>query len=466
MNCGLFALILLNLNSLMCSQFDLRLNNYETLSTGLKIISDKILARHTINFNMVFVSHDHATNDFRDSFMKLFMENAKFRVRQQLIEDVRKITTKSSRKFSIMTIHTFEDFKKIKTRLTADNFDFQGYFIFPLVRGKIDEIQDIFNELWDLQILNVIVIFKEIHGHLPVLTFFPFRSSIDCSNTTPVIINEFINGTFTRGLSSLFPNKVDNLQQCEIRVASSDSMPPNNFARTTLDGQKKMFGRDFEVVSALSESLNFKLRYSLLSHHGCLMSHNGREGVLGSLYNNRSDLVILDCWLKLSRLEIFESSTTYFTEKIVMAYPMESEVTSFEKLFSPLSLTTWILLIVYLTIGVVSIFIIRFLSYKIQNFVIGEKVKYPYLNMLIGFVGQSQNRLPGNNFARFLLMNFLLFTLVMRTAYQGEMYEVMQSDIKHSEPKTIYEMYRRGYKFHVLDFISDIIFDISKFTIV
>ena len=149
-----------------------------------------------------------------------------------------------------------------------------------------------------------------------------------------------------------------------------------------------------------------------------------------------------------------------------MAYPMEGELTSFEKLFSPLALVTWMLLIAYLTIGVVSIFIIRFLSNKIQNFVIGEKVKYPYLNMLIGIVGQSQNRMPGNNFARFLLMNFLLFTLVMRTAYQGEMYEVMQSDIKYSEPKTIYEMFRRGYKFHVLDFISDIIYDISKFTIV
>jgi hypothetical protein len=33
--------------------------------------------------------------------------------------------------------------------------------------------------------------------------------------------------------------------------------------------------------------------------------------------------------------------------------------------------------------------------------------------------------LPGRNFARFFLMNYILFSLVVRTGYQGVQYDMM-----------------------------------------
>ncbi|XP_070508142.1 ionotropic receptor 21a-like [Chironomus tepperi] len=376
------------------------------------------------------------------------MTDSKFRVRQQLIDHVKQLSTKTPRRFALITMRTFEDFKKFLAKINPDNFDYQGHFILVLIHGSIPEIQEIFDNLWKLQVYNVIVIFEDDHEHLSVVTFFPFRSSTDCSNTTPVLINEFINGTFTRDLTNIFPNKMENLQQCKVRVATSDHLPPHIYTKTMIDGSKRLAGRDFELINALSETLNFKIVFSFYEALGCFLTNNSAPT---SALQNKSDVVIVNCYLRLKRLEVFDASTTYFTDKAVVLFPHESDLSSFEKLFYPLTLEAWIYLVVYLIIGIAVIFVISRQSKTIQNFVFGRNVKNPYINMLLGMLGTSQHLSPGNNFSRFLLMNFLIFAMIIRTVYQGKLFHVMQANLKYSEPQTIVEMLDRGYKLHIAE---------------
>jgi hypothetical protein len=73
--------------------------------------------------------------------------------------------------------------------------------------------------------------------------------------------------------------------------------------------------------------------------------------------------------------------------------------------------------------------------------------------------------LPGRNFARFLLMNFILFTLVARTGYQGVQYDMMlkvclilavlfsfqrmiPQEIRAKNVKTIDELIENNYTFY------------------
>jgi hypothetical protein len=391
--------------------------------------------------------------------MKLLMTDSKFRVRQQLIDHVKQLATKTPRRFALIAMRDYSDFKKFLSKINPDNFDYQGHFILALIHGQIPELKDIFENLWKLQVYNVVVIFKDVNRHLSVYTFFPFRSSSDCSNTTPVLINEFINGSFTRGLANIFPNKMENLQQCEVRVATSENVPPHIYTKTMIDGSKRLAGRDFELISALSETLNFKIVFNIFGTLGCFFTSN--SGVQ-SVKDNKSDIVIVDCWLRLKRLETFDASTTYFSDKAVVLFPQESELTSFEKLFYPLTLEAWIYLVVYLAIGIAVIFVINLQPKNIQNFVFGMNVRNPYINMLLGLLGINQHISPGNNFSRFLLMNFLIFTLVIRTVYQGKLYHVMQASLKYSEPQTILEMEQRGYKLHVAEAFSSLINNNSK----
>lgn len=98
----------------------------------------------------------------------------------------------------------------------------------------------------------------------------------------------------------------------------------------------------------------------------------------------------------------------------------------FEKMIFPFDFPTWILIIVFFGFGYfVIIFINVKLSVSHQEFVFGRNVKSPVFNMVIAFFGQEQKLLPGRNFARYLLMMFVLFCLVIRTAYQSVQFDIM-----------------------------------------
>jgi len=99
-----------------------------------------------------------------------------------------------------------------------------------------------------------------------------------------------------------------------------------------------------------------------------------------------------------------------------------------EKLFLPFDIATWILIAMTFTIGLITILIVTQLSLTIRNFVIGRDVRAPTMNMFAAFFGLGQTRLPGRNFARFLLMLYILWCLIIRTGYQGVLYDLLKGD--------------------------------------
>jgi hypothetical protein len=48
-------------------------------------------------------------------------------------------------------------------------------------------------------------------------------------------------------------------------------------------------------------------------------------------------------------------------------------------------------------------------------------------------LGGGMISLPGRNFARFILMQFILFSLIVRTGYQGVQFEMMLKVSYHSK---------------------------------
>jgi hypothetical protein len=77
--------------------------------------------------------------------------------------------------------------------------------------------------------------------------------------------------------------------------------------------------------------------------------------------------------------------------------------------------------------------------------VFGEGVRMPSYNVAGTFFGIGQMRLPTANFPRFILMLFILFCLIFRTAYQGVFYEMMTTDMRKPAPKSIIDLYEGNY---------------------
>jgi hypothetical protein len=176
------------------------------------------------------------------------------------------------------------------------------------------------------------------------------------------------------------------------------------------------------------------------------------------LMENKADIIMADYWLFNYRLKFVDASVAYFSEIILFMIPPGATLTSFEKLFLPLDYSTWICLIFVKSFGFIVIFVLKkFSSNETQTFVFGSRVKQPSMNILAALFGGSQSKLPGRNFARFLLMMFILLCLVMRTLYAGSLFRIIQLNIHHKEAQTIDDMIEHDFKIYYFESMHDML---------
>lgn len=331
--------------------------------------------------------------------------------------------------------------KKLSGVLNKENFNLQGNFLIMILEESFKKTQEIFNLLWKKRIINANVIFTQ-NNKTFVQTFFPFND-IKCNDTSQVNIRVSKN----EKNANFFPQKLKNLRNCSIRAGVTQNKP--YIFKKESKGKIKLSGREIDLVNALSAALNFNVNFVYVNDSGALHANGTSTGTFKMLIEDKVDLIVGNNNLKPNRLKFIENTTPYITSQITFLIPPGQQLTSFESLFSPLRFKVWICILVYFAFGSIVIFIIKRRSKCDQNFVFGANVKDPYMNMLNAIFGGSQEVEPRGNFARFLLMMFLVFCLVMRTLYCGSLYRFLQSDIHHHEVESIDEMLAKGFKFYV-----------------
>lgn len=144
----------------------------------------------------------------------------------------------------------------------------------------------------------------------------------------------------------------------------------------------------------------------------------------------------------------------YFTQphvfrSICFAIPVGQPFDAYEKLILPFDDDVWILILLTFLIAFFTIVVLRLFHPRIRNFIIGQNISTPALNVVMIFFGISQISLPGRNFARFLTMTFILYCMIIRTAWQGKSFEFMQKDMRKPEVKSIEEMIQNNFTFYV-----------------
>jgi hypothetical protein len=120
-----------------------------------------------------------------------------------------------------------------------------------------------------------------------------------------------------------------------------------------------------------------------------------------------------------------------------------------EKLIYPLSWDLWAAICFCFFVGLVVIAVIKRLPRFVEKFVFGTRVTHPYLNLFTVFIGGNQKQLPGRNFARFLLTMFLIYSFIIRTVYQASFFNLLNSNQRHKEVKSINEMIDKNFDFFV-----------------
>lgn len=143
-------------------------------------------------------------------------------------------------------------------------------------------------------------------------------------------------------------------------------------------------------------------------------------------------------------------STTffYYSSPVVLLIPPGRPYTSMEKLVLPFRFVTWGILAIGFLISAIVVSVAKFIAPQRRAFIFGPRNNYPFINTINAFLGGSVALVAGRNFARFLLMLWILLGIVIRICYQGALFHFLKEQKMVSLVDTIPKLIDAGFKIY------------------
>lgn len=360
------------------------------------------------------------------------------------------------RQNSIFLLDDIENFHIVEKTIIPERYRMNGNFLFVLVDGYFDELQEIYDTLWKRNIFSCYVVYE--YGNDIILnTFLPFENASSCGSTKPRIVSKFVNGNFDTKV--LLTKKLQNLQECPVRMVAY--LDPEYISMTKFKNSSyELYGRGISFINAISAALNFTKEITVAKGEmpwGVVHDNGTCTGNFEALQKNRYDMALGEFYMKAVRSKYFDNSITLHTTPMVFIIPPGRPYKAIEKMLQPFDHSVWILLLITIITAIIVIFVVNTRFRHLKSFIYGRRVKSPVMNILVGLFGLQQTILPGRNFARFLLMKFLILCLVLRSIYQGSLFQFLQSDKRHREIQSVDEMIKKDFTFYMYESGADIL---------
>ena len=351
---------------------------------------------------------------------------------------------KSSLKLSNLNfifLNSSDDFNKISKHFKSNFFNRNGFFLIIAQNCSNIDAENIFKVSWQSFIVNINILCRDNNTTM-VKTFFPFTET-SCGNTTSITLNQTTD--------NLFPEKLNNLFGCPIKL-STFFYPPITMRESLSNGSFRFFGSEMDLAFGLANALNFTINMTYITQlgsPGLLLDNGTATGILKRTIEGDNNMLMGFYYLTFLRTQHMSFTQSHYSIPLIIMIPFGEPLSPFEKLFRPFQNIVWIFLLLTFGSGIFVISIVNCQQKEVRNFIFGDKIKNPYMNLITVFVGGSQHNLPKRNFARSLLMMFMLFCLVQRSIYQSSLYLFLQSDGRNPEVATIDEMMKKHFVFYI-----------------
>lgn len=245
-----------------------------------------------------------------------------------------------------------------------------------------------------------------------------------CSDPQLVEVNSFDRNSNMWMNSEFDIQKFHNFHGCTLVLGLDDSNPAH------LHG-----GYLVNFINDLKINLNFTIVVNYMQHRKHLDK------------NLTVDLHVVQFPMTILTGYHFTRPYFFFPKKLIVS--PGDPYTAYEKLLLPFDEQTWFLIGLFFITAFSTVFFFNFANQAVRNFIFGKNVATPSLNIVMIFCGISQTVLPKRNFARFLLTLYVLYSLVIRTAWQSKLFEFLQKDMRKPEIKSFEEMIEKNFAFYV-----------------
>lgn len=357
--------------------------------------------------------------------------------------------------YNVFVVDGYASTLNILSIMELPTFRFDGFYIVLMVlpsKSIQTEIQIILEAFWKIFIVNVNVIaYKWNQRNEAVLySYFPYSKNF-CGKVNCEVVNEFQNNKFKRG-EDFFPQKVKNFYKCPLKVALFEYPP-----YILMGNRTSIAGTDGLILQELSNQMNFKIDIQLADKElwGSLEANGSSTGAIEMITSRKVHFSIGFYVTTPLRNEFMKSSYTYTVVNLVWIVPPGRAFTAFEKLFKPFDFSTWTFVLAIFVSSAVVIIVLRFSSSKARRLFYGEHNQTAFINMMAIYFGLPNLKVPAKKFARMLLMTFILYCLVIRSAYQSGLFKFLQMASFKPHVESLSEMLDKEFDFYVSEAFSE-----------
>uniref|UniRef100_A0A1I8Q106 Ionotropic glutamate receptor L-glutamate and glycine-binding domain-containing protein n=1 Tax=Stomoxys calcitrans TaxID=35570 RepID=A0A1I8Q106_STOCA len=336
----------------------------------------------------------------------------------------------------IWFLDSLEAYKNLEKEILnpKHHYHHNGYFLLVYTGQEQDPMpfmKTVFESLYGIYITNVNIMLLE-DQHPVLYTYFPFAPN-KCHSPDPEYLTSFkgiesyANFTLNR---KLFPIKVANMHGCNLTILTWEYLPYMKLEFNVATGKLRLDGIEGSLITLLSERMNFSLtiKEAKTKDRGVVYPNQTATGVSKMMINKEANITIVCYLYSKARAEVMLPSRSYLGLSFYLAIPHGRALNPFERLMKPFHYIIWSCFSSSLIFAIVFVCLIRFMGKtQLQDFLLGPNNRTPLLNLLLTlFGGVIYRSLPYRNFARYILTLWIIYTMVLRTAYLAELFKILQ----------------------------------------
>ncbi|KAL7745065.1 hypothetical protein ACLKA6_008130 [Drosophila palustris] len=348
--------------------------------------------------------------------------------------------------------------------LVDGSFKRNGYYCIVYTgqeRDRLDTIKLIFRRLFAIYVINVNVFVENRQtGQVQVYSYYPYRSQ-RCQSSQPVHYATFYGGLGTApqihvdNHTLFFDHKLDDMHGCPLVIVTMQHRP---FVIIENDDNapngRRMHGIEGMLFYLLAERMNFSIQIIEQTDHdrGIVLPNGTITGAMRRIVDGEANITFGAFMYSQERALYMLPTITYTSFPIVLVVPGGHQLSPLQRLTKPLGDMTWLCVLCsfILGLGLIGVLQVIVAVPRLRRFLLGENNRMPCLALWCTLLGGLHQYPARRNFARYLLMLWLLQTLVLRAAYTGELYIMLQDGRVKTPLRSLSQVLAKNYIFHML----------------
>ncbi|XP_055846705.1 uncharacterized protein LOC129912471 [Episyrphus balteatus] len=352
--------------------------------------------------------------------------------------------------YFVFIVDSLEAFKDLFILFKDTPYERHFRFLIILTNQKSDfykAMEEIFVICYNFDVIDANILTAHPTKGVHMFTYYLFSEEM-CRRCVPILLYNFNEGF--DNLGPIFPRKLTNFHGCPFKVAARSYPPYFTFVGNTshpkaIGDWENISGIEGHLLKSLAETLNFTIDLQPFRNERSYVKDNQSYGCLQMLERGEADIAVGGFVDSNNERWLFSPTGSYHRSSYLFAVRGKNMIDSLGRLGKPFSTDVWILVASFFILIILFLSVLKLVKQKVHQFVFGEQDQNPVTNFIAIFLGYPIRQTPRRNFARYIFLQFLLLTLVLRNAYQGSMYDAFRMDKFVWTPLGYQDLYKWNY---------------------